>query len=215
MVVNRRLIRCVLLHCRWTGHGTRHGTALRHCDRSFPWSWTDTATTSSSSTAATTSTVMIGILHGGRWPATRVRYCRPSVADWSTDTAANPGKTRLQDGVGQVQVAGTTVGRGTVENGRSSALHVQGDVIRTYEGRVELVARRGGRSRPQPRGRSRCRRAIREDDVVRWRLRGTLPQQNRRGGTCARRMVEVVVVTGSGGQTTSGYVRSTAMRTCH
>lgn len=59
----------------------------------------------------------------------------------------------------------------------TAPLNIQCDIIGADEGRVELVSRR---RRWRGRG-SRVRRlgAIREDDVVRGRLRGTLPQQNR------------------------------------
>lgn len=73
--------------------------------------------------------------------------------------------------------------RGRIETGKdrrsssttaaAASLNIQCDIVGADEGRVELVAGRCGR-----RGRHGRRRAICEDDVVRGRLRGTLPQQN-------------------------------------
>lgn len=72
--------------------------------------------------------------------------------------------------------------RGRIETGKdcrsssssttaaAASLNIQCDIVGADEGRVELVAGRCGR-----RGRHGRRRAICEDDVVRGRLRGTLP----------------------------------------
>lgn len=87
----------------------------------------------------------------------------------------------------------------TTEDGPSgsttaASLHIQCNIIGPHESRVELVScGRGGRT-----GAIGC-----EDDVVRGRLRGTLPQQNRSSSGSSGDQSSGI---GACGQATSCYV---------